>query len=1394
MQRLPQTMDVVFFSCAYRLSLVGLCIQKNTARACSYMFIMSKRLLPWQRTYLCWPAIFWPAIFCLTLFCLHTSTSLAQAQQYQHVGNPIARVFSIEEHQSGNQIWSVNQYIDGRMLFATGNGLLVWDGENWQRSSTPNNTRVRDISIWQDGNIYAGAVGELGYFSPTDNGEFTFTHIPTDHLLEDFGQTFGVNSNHKMVVFSTDQTVLVWDGKHMQSINQFDGKTTRVFKIGEMLLLEDRQQMYSIDIVNGEPIATPLTWQFPANMRIKSVFLNQQDNVVMVTNMNGVFELDKNTFVQRISPKQLPENYLNSGIQGHDGFYYLNSSRDGLIIFDASFTLMRHYKQADGLGLSTIYNVFQDDQQNIWLAGLPNISVFQPPHIRSKYSSDTGTVDFENIFNIDQSMFFSGTGFYQLTFPNGKTRSPMFTQIPDFNLVVLELLALENALFVGTEAGVYLFDITNVDDQKFMSNPTLISTQDWVSEMAFSSHKFPSDQGSSNKLRSDNQFIYATIGNHLSQFEKINGRWQETRLFEDKSGMEYLSIQAVDDSSEHIWFTTEQQELYRLTMVGNRLDLDSLLKFDNQSAPLGSEHLRPFVYKQRMLIGTQNGVIEYQPTSKSEFTLVNDLTHSFSTLNKDVFKIEIDEKQRIWYHAGTDTGVIYTDDSGSYSAEETFFKPYNRSGTRGLAYFDDAIWFGVANGSIYRLSEKAIHHVPKAAPLTVRYINSINSNIRLPLNLPQPAYSVDNNSMRIGFALADYSSPMKTRYRTQLAGPIDQSWTQWSTETSKDFTLLPGGDYTLSVEAQDVWGRTASTQHGFAVAFPWYLSFWAKIIYLVALLLIIATSIRVGQKLRNKALEQQNRDLELGISERTKEIALKVDELKQQQQLKDRFFSNVSHEFRTPLTLTIGPLETILKECSATLDVQVKNLTFTALNNAKTMLALVGQVLDINRLEVGQLSLRVSQHDMAALLRLNYERFLPWTEQHQQELGLLNCENPHEIYCDVDQIDKCISNLLSNAVKYSGKRTVITLALIHQQKHLGIRITDNGHGIDAANKEQVFDRYYQEELANGESSKGSGIGLALVKELVNLHHGSIDLETEIDQGCQFTIWLPSGKSHFRSEQLIEPTGIKKTIATQDYTNNLPQKDATKILVVDDNAELRQFICQRLSHSFTVIEADNGQSGFVSAMINLPDIIISDIAMPVMSGLELTQKLKRHPETKHIPVLLLSAQAMKRDIVQGFAHGADDYLIKPFDTSELVMRVNTLIKSRRAFVRRKIQMTPELQAAANSSSSFEDNLQKHIFSHLHDVDFTIDMLSQLMFMSKETLRRKCQVSLKISPSAYIHQVRLQQAKLLLQQHQMNISEVAYAVGFDSLSNFSKSFKKYYGLTPSALNLKEKRKDN
>jgi DNA-binding response OmpR family regulator len=304
-----------------------------------------------------------------------------------------------------------------------------------------------------------------------------------------------------------------------------------------------------------------------------------------------------------------------------------------------------------------------------------------------------------------------------------------------------------------------------------------------------------------------------------------------------------------------------------------------------------------------------------------------------------------------------------------------------------------------------------------------------------------------------------------------------------------------------------------------------------------------------------------------------------------------------------------------------------------------------------------------------------------------------------------------------------------------------------------------------------------------VKELVELHHGSIELETDINKGCQFTLWFPHGTSHFKQDELIESTFEEESLHLEKMDGTGVSHQHTKVLVVDDNAELRDFICQRLESNFIIFEASDGLTGYHSAIENLPDVIISDITMPVMSGLVLTRKLKEHSDTSNIPILLLSAQTTKRDIVSGFANGADDYLIKPFDTSELIMRIKTLISNRIYKEQQNTSQSDELDTSANETLSFEQCIQKIILENFSDSTFNINTLAQLMFISKQTLRRKCKVKLMASPSVQILDVRIQNARQILKKGEMNVSQVAYATGFDSLAYFSKTFKKYHKVSPS-----------
>jgi signal transduction histidine kinase/DNA-binding response OmpR family regulator len=539
----------------------------------------------------------------------------------------------------------------------------------------------------------------------------------------------------------------------------------------------------------------------------------------------------------------------------------------------------------------------------------------------------------------------------------------------------------------------------------------------------------------------------------------------------------------------------------------------------------------------------------------------------------------------------------------------------------------------------------------------------------------------------------------------------------------------------------------------------------------------------------------------------TKEVNEKVELLRQQQILKDRFFSNVSHEFRTPLTLTIGPLETLMLEHAAVLTQPVTRLAKTALNNASRMLALVGQVLDLNRLEAGKLPLRIAQYDVAELLRNISERFESWAGQHQQQIQVVDCEEPLLLWFDLDQFDKCVSNLLSNAIKYSGENSTIQVQLLNHGSYAEVFVRDNGVGISEGAKNKVFERFYQDKSSENVSEPGTGIGLALVKEIMEIHHGDARLCDDYaskEHGCCFVLTLKSGNQHFASEQIIEPIDVASlTLRKGIQVDNMPieegelealsnglsglgvdDTDVTTLLIVEDNKELLNFISLRLSASYRIIQAMNGQEGYQKACETLPDLIISDVNMPIMTGLELAQQVKASKLTQTIPIILLTAKATKREVVAGFSVGADDYLTKPFDTSELLMRVNAQIKARK-LVRSKYAVKQAMKAPKIKLFSLQDKINAVIEEQLVDPSFNVEKLAALLHMSRDTLIRKCKKECGDTPLNLIVQMRMQRADELLKQQTMSVSEVAYACGFESLAYFSNRYKKHRGISPSEV---------
>lgn len=1320
---------------------------------------------------------------------LMLSTYTAKATEYADIGVPVARVFKSEEHLGGTQLWTIKQAKNGLVYSGGNSGIVEWDGERWQQYRTPNNTRVRSISVSSDGRLYVGTTNDIGFFASNDIGILEFHSLIVDWSFEQrqFGEIWATATNELGTVFVSEHAIYFWDGTSVKIVLEDKQKRlgiNSVFATDNGFIYKRRldSSVYKILLdpsVSGfNPQVTILSLTLPANTTLRKIIVSRSNTLVAFTSWHGIFEEKDGEFVNRNGPEIFgDDSYLRDGIQAQDGYYYVITAQHGLFILNEKFEMQRHYTEEHNTETEALYSVMEDNQNNIWLSGRVNIVKFVPPHVFSTYALETNSTGTENIGLVRGTPTIAGYGLLSLKHADEPFSPASFKNLNTNSNFNFHFIEYKNHLIYSERPGIYAI--------KLAENSEMLSEN--ISEVKTIGAPFKIVEDVEAKMFAidpiSNMLFVSTFEPGLYRISLIDGQWQSAII---EGTNDYLDRLEIDDSGV-IWVGTPTQELYRIENAQYDGKPTNVQKF----IELPPNNVFPFKLNTGIVFGTDNGWMEYDAQREPQIDSVDYLPEKFSQLGSPLYRLMEDEQHRIWYQVGNSKGFMKQQPDGSWLTNENIFKPMPNVSTSGFARTgDNIVWYALSTGPVYRIDFKRMGQLPSVAHLHIRHIIDLNTDEEIYGGLGLLTFAdldQQSNSIRIHYALSDNSIDNATVYRHRLLGSQNERWSRWSTENQKDLTELRGASYQFELEAKDGWGRVVSKIFPFTVLPPWYLSKTAWTLYILIALSLLFLSGWLTQRWRTRKLQQQNVALEHLVAERTREVSAKVNELKEQQELKDRFFSNVSHEFRTPLTLTIGPLETVLSEHSEQINEQVTSLTTTALNNANKMLALVGQVLDINRLEAGKLPLRVSQYDLAELLRILQQRFQSWAEQEKQSITCEHCEEPLLLYFDQDKIDKCIANLLSNAIKYSGKNSQITLKIVNQSNSIVVQVIDNGHGIGEHAKTKVFERYYQDKNSEQNTTPGTGIGLSLVKELIELHHGDVSLQTKIGNGCCFSLSLKKGKQHFSEDQLVEPLELANVqsvpVNTLIKINNDKQRDQTTLLVVDDNAELRHFISLRLSASYRILQAQDGEEGFHMACKALPDLIISDVSMPKMTGYELTKKLKNTATTRSIPVILLTAKASKRDTVEGFASGADDYLSKPFDTSELIMRVNSLINGRK-MIRGSIALEKSTALLnIKQASLFSEELVQHIETNISQPEFSIDKLAVLMHMSRETLGRKCKKELSVTPLAFITKIRMHHASTLLTEGTLSVSEIAYALGFESLAYFSRSFKKHTGKSPS-----------
>ena len=547
---------------------------------------------------------------------------------------------------------------------------------------------------------------------------------------------------------------------------------------------------------------------------------------------------------------------------------------------------------------------------------------------------------------------------------------------------------------------------------------------------------------------------------------------------------------------------------------------------------------------------------------------------------------------------------------------------------------------------------------------------------------------------------------------------------------------------------------------------PWWKSKWAQIMYIVVTLLLLYTMFMVIFRLN------------------ILNNAVKIE--KQLTDYKLRFFTNISHEFRTPLTLIISPLQEMMEKVSNPWE---KEQLEVIKNNADKLLTLTNQLIDYRRAELGVFELAVKKVNPKIVIGKTMALFDKLAKRMNVEYTFEDYASEEEYIIDENYLDIILSNLLSNAFKFTPPNGKITVSLIEDPEYLVLEVNDTGCGIPGEEQSLIFNRFHK---VNGDQNDiGMGIGLSITQRLAELHHGKVEVKSKVGEGSTFSVYFPQSENLYSEKELkdIVSLPVKELLEEVEWRNM--SLDASyshpKILIVEDNEELLTYMANNLSELYHIVTARNGKEAL--EMVNQNgdiEIIVSDIMMEAMDGIELCKSVKENIKTCHIPVILLSAKSTIEDQLSGLGVGADDYVTKPFTTSVLKAKINNMIASRERMLNyysNATEVEPEKLTTNQIDNELLNKAKDIVLDNLDNTAFTTEMLCEEMGMSRTNLHLKLKAITGKSAIDFIRKIRFSEAIKLLSSGRYNVSEVSYMVGFNSLSYFSTSFKKYFGYLPS-----------
>lgn len=1094
---------------------------------------------------------------------------------------------------------------------------------------------------------------------------------------------------------------------------------------------------------------------------------------------------------------RLSNNAVSAMIAGPDGRIWIGTDHGGINILDKKrrtvTTLLSDQSDPRTISQNSIQSLYKDATGMIWAGtfkkGFCNYhqNIFKFSLIRHS-PGNPGSLPFDdvNVFTEDrQGNLWIGTNGQGLIHYNRKNNSfRQFRNVPgnrnslSNDVIVSLFLDRSGVLWIGT----YFGGLNRFDGKaftRFLHDPadstSLIDDRVW---------EIFEDSGK--------RLWVGTMADGLDLLDRAKSTFRHyQRLAPNSVSSDYISAM-LEDKEGNLWIGTANgidvlmRETGRFVHYSYRTGDPGSLSADGVTALAQDRY-------GNIWIGTSEGLNRYD-AKRNAFVAYN-TRHGLP--DNAVLSLVVDDQQNLWL--GTSKGLANVRITKRVGGVPVAFqvRAYNEvDGLQGRGFNENAalrlssgdLIFGGANGfSIF--DPERIADEPVASQIVLTDFQIFNKSIRpgeLVNGDPALERSISSterivlehsqNVFSIEFAALNFLHPEKNHYLYTLEG-FNNQWFEADNTRKATYTNLDPGTYVFRVKMKE-GGVSTERRLEVVILPPFWRTPWAYLAYFLLVIgaLMAARWILIERERMNFKLEQERR------------YAQQLHEL---DMMKIKFFTNVSHEFRTPLTLILTPLENLLKNIQS--DHAVHKQLALVHRNAKRLFNLVTQMLDFKKLEVEETQFRPERGDVVQFVRQIAQTFSDLSEhKHIRYRFESNAESRYADF-DQDKLSKVMYNLLSNAFKFTPEngRVTVHLDVISRDGYddlLEIRVEDSGIGIPPEAQARVFERFYQHPTPDHIMNQGSGIGLSIVGEFVKMHGGAIDLESSVGQGSTFTVTLPL---HERTARMLPPVAAEDDPLTKQAIDiDLPFKKTDKgrpvVLLVEDNDEFRAYLKEVFQKEFQILDAPNGKVGLEMTLEDVPDLIVSDVMMPEMDGIELCRMIKTDRRISHIPVVLLTARAEDEQQIQGYQTGADAYVTKPFRLDVLQAMVTNLIRQREQLQRQfqqHVEIRPREVSIRSLDEQFVNSAVKVVEDNLANAEFTVEELSDAMSMSRVYLYKKILSLTGKTPIEFIRIIRMRRGASLLEKSQLTVSEVAYQIGFNNPKYFTKLFKEEFKMLPT-----------